>query len=129
MRAKKIQRTFQNTQTHFIGVLVPDDLTHTLEDCRRYMNENFGCNQCKYHKHDAARNPITPNQYTLLVQYDQENDTLHALFPDGSGTAVGYDEKRREGIIVMRNMEQPRYIMAFHIPKLHHFIGDDKNEQ
>ena len=43
MRAKKIQRTFQNTQTHFIGVLVPDDLTHTLEDCRHYMNENFGC--------------------------------------------------------------------------------------
>ena len=43
MSAKNFQRSFQKTQTHFIGVLVPDDLTHTLEDCRRYMNENFGC--------------------------------------------------------------------------------------
>ena len=30
-------------QTHFIGVLLPDDLTLTLEDCRRYMNEAYGC--------------------------------------------------------------------------------------
>ena len=30
-------------QTHFVGVLVPDDLTLTLEDCRRYMNETYGC--------------------------------------------------------------------------------------
>ncbi len=30
-------------QTHFIGVLVPNDITATLEDCRRYMNEKYGC--------------------------------------------------------------------------------------
>lgn len=30
-------------QTHFVGVLLPDDLTLTLEDCRRYMNEKYGC--------------------------------------------------------------------------------------
>ncbi len=30
-------------QTHFIGVLVPEDITLTLEDCRRYMNEKYGC--------------------------------------------------------------------------------------
>ena len=30
-------------QTHFIGVLLPEDITLTLEDCRRYMNETYGC--------------------------------------------------------------------------------------
>ena len=30
-------------QTHFLGVLLPDDITSTLEDCRRYMNRNYGC--------------------------------------------------------------------------------------
>lgn len=30
-------------QTHFLGVLIPEDLTLTLEDCRRYMNEAYGC--------------------------------------------------------------------------------------
>ncbi|MCR5062164.1 MAG: 2'-5' RNA ligase family protein [Treponema sp.] len=30
-------------QTHFIGVLLPEELTLTLEDCRRYMNEAYGC--------------------------------------------------------------------------------------
>lgn len=30
-------------QTHFLGVLIPEDITLTLEDCRRYMNETYGC--------------------------------------------------------------------------------------
>ena len=30
-------------QTHFIGVLLPEDITLTLEDYRRYMNEAYGC--------------------------------------------------------------------------------------
>jgi len=30
-------------QTHFIGVLLPEDITLTLEDCRRYMNRAYGC--------------------------------------------------------------------------------------
>ena len=30
-------------QTHFLGVLILEDITLTLEDCRRYMNEVYGC--------------------------------------------------------------------------------------
>ena len=30
-------------QTHFLGVLVPEDIRLTLEDCRRYMSQNYGC--------------------------------------------------------------------------------------
>lgn len=30
-------------QTHFIGVLLPENITHILEDCRRYMNRTYGC--------------------------------------------------------------------------------------
>ncbi len=30
-------------QTHFVGVLLPEDITLTLEDCRRYMNQAYGC--------------------------------------------------------------------------------------
>ena len=33
----------QSLQTHFLGVLLPEDITSTLEDCRRYMNRNYGC--------------------------------------------------------------------------------------
>lgn len=46
---KKVNNMKQNNnknfqqQTHFLGVLIPEDLTLTLEDCRRYMNEAYGC--------------------------------------------------------------------------------------
>lgn len=30
-------------QTHFIGVLLPEDLTSRLEGYRRYMNQQYGC--------------------------------------------------------------------------------------
>ena len=30
-------------QTHFIGVLASEDITAILKDCRRYMNEAYGC--------------------------------------------------------------------------------------
>ena len=30
-------------QAHFIGVLLPEDITLTMEDCRRYMREAYGC--------------------------------------------------------------------------------------
>lgn len=33
----------QILQTHFLGVLLPEDITSTLEDCRRYMSRNYGC--------------------------------------------------------------------------------------
>lgn len=38
-----MKQNFFPQQTHFVGVLVPDDITLTLEDCRRYMNEKYGC--------------------------------------------------------------------------------------
>ena len=38
-----MKKNFFPMQTHFIGVLLPDDLTLTLEDCRRYMNRTYGC--------------------------------------------------------------------------------------
>lgn len=39
----KNTKTFFPQQTHFIGVLLPDDITSTLEDCRRYMSHTYGC--------------------------------------------------------------------------------------
>lgn len=30
-------------QTHFIGVLAPEDITETLESCRRYMSQKYDC--------------------------------------------------------------------------------------
>ena len=30
-------------QTHFIGVLLPENITCRLEDCRRYMNKAYDC--------------------------------------------------------------------------------------
>ncbi|NLK45986.1 MAG: 2'-5' RNA ligase family protein [Treponema sp.] len=38
----KKRNTFPQ-QTHFLGVIVPDDITSTLEDCRRFMNRKYGC--------------------------------------------------------------------------------------
>ena len=36
-------KNFFPQQTHFIGVLAPEYITNTLEDCRRYMREAYGC--------------------------------------------------------------------------------------
>ncbi|MGP1576729.1 MAG: 2'-5' RNA ligase family protein [Treponema sp.] len=30
-------------QTHFIGILLPEDIIFTLENCRRYMHKTYGC--------------------------------------------------------------------------------------
>lgn len=30
-------------QTHFVGVLVNEELTETLEECRAFMNQKYGC--------------------------------------------------------------------------------------
>ena len=43
MKNKKSYDASFLQQTHFIGVLLPEDITLTLEDCRRYMNEAYGC--------------------------------------------------------------------------------------
>lgn len=37
------RKNFFPQQTHFIGVLVPDEIAAKIEDCRRYMNEKYGC--------------------------------------------------------------------------------------
>lgn len=39
---KNNTRTFPE-QTHFIGVLVPQELTDTLLNCRSWMNAEYGC--------------------------------------------------------------------------------------
>ncbi len=41
--AMKNTKSFFPQQTHFIGVLLPDDITATLEDCRHYMSHTYGC--------------------------------------------------------------------------------------
>ncbi|MBR5672504.1 MAG: 2'-5' RNA ligase family protein [Spirochaetales bacterium] len=38
-----MNRGFFPEQTHFIGVLLPDDLTQKLLKCREYMNHKYGC--------------------------------------------------------------------------------------
>ena len=38
MRQKNIPQ-----QTHFIGVLLPEDITLSLEECRRYMSRAYSC--------------------------------------------------------------------------------------
>ena len=43
MKQNNCKKFFRPQQTHFIGVLPSDDLTLTLEDCRRYMGECYGC--------------------------------------------------------------------------------------
>ncbi|MBP5695254.1 MAG: 2'-5' RNA ligase family protein [Treponema sp.] len=55
-------------QTHFIGVLLPDDLTLTLEDCRRYMNQAYGCKS----------GYGTPIHVTLIPPFCLQEDYLTA---------------------------------------------------
>lgn len=48
MKKSKVMKQMNKTrnfpqQTHFIGVLAPDGIAAKLEDCRRYMNEKYGC--------------------------------------------------------------------------------------
>jgi hypothetical protein len=73
---KSIMNKGQNNftqQTHFIGVLLPEDITLTLEDCRRYMNQAYGCKSG--HK--------TPIHVTLIPPFHDIAVTGNAL-PDDS---------------------------------------------
>ena len=58
-------------QTHFIGILLPEDITLTLEDCRRYMREAYGCKS----------GHATPIHVTLIPPFrlldDIQQQTLH----------------------------------------------------
>ena len=38
-----MKKNFFSAQTHFIGVLLNEDITQTLENCRLYMNKTYGC--------------------------------------------------------------------------------------
>ncbi len=39
-----MKSTAQNfRQTHFVGLLPPDELSQTIENCRAWTNEKFGC--------------------------------------------------------------------------------------
>ena len=38
-----MNRGFFPEQTHFVGVLLPHDLTQRLQGCRDYMNQEYGC--------------------------------------------------------------------------------------
>lgn len=39
----KQQKRFFPEQTHFIGVLLPEGIAGSLENCREYMRERYGC--------------------------------------------------------------------------------------
>ena len=62
-------------QTHFIGVLTPEDITLTLEDCRRYMNEAYGCRS----------GHLTPIHVTLIPPFrlpDRKHKHPHKKYAD-----------------------------------------------
>lgn len=56
-------------QTHFIGVLTPEDITITLEDCRRYMNEAYGCRS----GHSTPIHVTLVPPFRLPPEYSTEN--------------------------------------------------------
>ena len=56
-------------QTHFIGVLLPEDLTLTLQDCRRYMNEAYGCKS----GHGTPIHVTLVPPFRLQEEYTTEN--------------------------------------------------------
>ncbi len=71
-------------QTHFIGVLLPEDITLTLEDCRRYMREAYGC---RSGQGTPVHVTLVP-PFTLQDEYSTK-DLVHAieteLLTKGSG--------------------------------------------
>lgn len=69
--------TNQTIQTHFLGVLLPDDITSTLEDCRRYMNRNYGC---KSGYGTPIHVTLVP-PFQLPEQYSTD-DIVHAIQAD-----------------------------------------------
>lgn len=56
-------------QTHFIGVLLPEDITLTLEDCRRYMREAYGCKS----GHGTPIHVTLLPPFRLQEEYSTEN--------------------------------------------------------
>ena len=58
-------------QTHFIGVLLPEDITLTLEDCRRYMREAYGCKS----GHGTPIHVTLVPPFRLQEEYSTETET------------------------------------------------------
>ncbi|UTC74575.1 2'-5' RNA ligase family protein [Treponema sp. OMZ 792] len=77
-------------QTHFLGVLLPEDISLRLEDCRQYMNRAYGCKS----------GHGTPIHVTLVppfrLQKDHSTDNLiraieNEVLPKGLGFTAHMD--------------------------------------
>ena len=73
-------------QTHFIGVLLPEDITLTLEDCRRYMREAYGC---KSGQGTPIHVTLVP-PFRLKDQYSTE-DMVRAIEKDVLPKGLGFN--------------------------------------
>ncbi len=83
-------------QTHFIGVLLPEDITLTLEDCRRYMREAYGCKS----GHGTPIHVTLVPPFRLQEEYSTA-DLVRALeknvLPKGLGFSARIDNFERKG--------------------------------
>ena len=73
------------TQTHFIGVLLPEDITLTLEDCRRYMREAYGCKS----GHGTPIHVTLVPPFRLQEEYSTE-DLVRAIEKDVLPKGLGF---------------------------------------
>ena len=72
-------------QTHFIGVILPEDITSTLEDCRRYMREAYGCKS----GHATPIHVTLIPPFCLSEEYSTE-DLIHAIENDVLPKGLGF---------------------------------------
>ena len=72
-------------QTHFIGVLLPEDITLTLEDCRRYMREAYGCKS----GHGTPIHVTLVPPFQLQEEYSTE-DLARAIEKDVLPKGLGF---------------------------------------
>ncbi|EID84076.1 hypothetical protein MSI_24980 [Treponema sp. JC4] len=72
-------------QTHFIGVLLPEDITLTLEDCRRYMREAYGCKS----GHGTPIHVTLVPPFRLQEEYSTA-DLVHAIEKDVLPKGLGF---------------------------------------
>ena len=73
-------------QTHFIGVLLPEDITLTLEDCRRYMREAYGCKS----GHGTPIHVTLVPPFRLQEEYSTE-DLARAIEKDVLPKGLGFN--------------------------------------
>ena len=80
-----MKQTNFTQQTHFIGVLLPEDLTLTLEDCRRYMNEAYGCKS----GHGTPIHVTLVPPFRLPEEFSTQ-DLAHAIEKDVLPKGLGF---------------------------------------